>query len=128
MNRRRFLGLAVAGGVGLTEVGVLARTARALVAPVLSVGTVTQTSVDLSWTDGGNEQSYRVYKNSALLATLGANVLTYRAINLTPNTPYVFQVGAKKGNTELKSNTQSVTTLPATGGGDIYSDIYGMAA
>jgi hypothetical protein len=87
-----------------------AKPALALVAPVLSYDTVTQTSVHLTWTDGGNEQGYRVYKNSVLLTTLGANVLSYTAINLTPSTTYTFQAGAKKGNTELKSNIVTVTT------------------
>jgi hypothetical protein len=91
--------------------GIVAAPAQALNAPVLSFDTVTQTSVHLSWTDGGNEQNYKVYKNSVLLTTLGANVLTYTASGLIAGTTYTFRVDAKKGGTQLPSNTVSVTTL-----------------
>jgi hypothetical protein len=87
-----------------------AKPALALTAPVLSYDTVTQTSVHLTWTDAGNEQSYRVYKDSVLLTMLGANVLSYTATNLTPSTTYAFRVDAKKGGQILPSNTVTVTT------------------
>jgi hypothetical protein len=87
-----------------------AKPALALTAPVLSYDTVTQTSVHLTWTDAGNEQQYRVYKNSVLLITLGANVLSYTATGLTPATTYAFRVDAKKGGQILPSNTVTVTT------------------
>jgi hypothetical protein len=85
-----------------------------MVAPVLSAGTITDTSVQLNWTDAGDEQSYNIYKNSVLLVKRGANTLTYTATGLIANTTYSFRVDAKKGGTTVQSNTLPVTT---TGGG-----------
>jgi hypothetical protein len=95
---------------------VTAAPAHALTAPVLSVGTVTQTSVQLNWTDAGNEQEYRVYKDNVIYVTLPANTLTYTVPNLTPNTTYSFYVHAKKGGQILSSLTVQATTLPTSGG------------
>jgi hypothetical protein len=98
--------------IALALILLIAPSARALTAPVLSYDTVTQTSVHLTWTDGGNEQNYQVFKNSVLLTTLGNNVHSYTAINLTPDTTYAFRVNAKKGGTSLPSNTVNPRTLP----------------
>jgi chitodextrinase len=88
----------------------IAMPAQALVSPVLSAGTVTETTVQLNWTDGGDEQNYKLYQDSVLLTTLGKNVLTFTVTNLTPNTTYNFRVDAKKGNQTYPSNTLPVTT------------------
>jgi hypothetical protein len=123
LNRRTVLGglLAGAGAVLLRPLRALA-----MVAPVLSASTITDTSVQLNWTDAGDEQSYLIYKNSVLLVKRGANTLTYTATGLTANTTYSFRVDAKKGGTTVQSNTLSVTTTGGGGGNfDVYSDSYG---
>src|SRR6266542_4182779 len=108
MARPTILGRRLVVAVAAMSLLVLAaRPAFALTAPVLSVGTITQTSVAVSWTDAGNEQQYRVYRDSVLITTLGANVLTYTHVNLTPATTYTFRVDAKKGGQVLASNTVS---------------------
>jgi hypothetical protein len=114
ISRRDLLKGATIGAGALLLDASLVRRALAMVSPVLSVGTITNTSVVLNWTDAGDEQSYEIFKNSALLVKRGSNTITYTAIGLTANTTYTFRVDAKKGGTTAPSNTVQATT---TGGG-----------
>lgn len=104
--------------LALVLVIALEVAARALVAPVLSGTVLSDTSVRLDWTDAGDEQKYFVYRDNVKIATLNANVLTFTNTGLTPNTTYAYKIGAKKGGTELQSNTVPLTTTggpPPTG-------------
>lgn len=85
-------------------------------APVLSVGTITQNSVSLTWTastDNVGVMGYDVYRNSILYATTTG--LAQLVTGLTASTTYNFFVRAKDaaGNT-TDSNTVSPTTLSGT--------------
>ena len=82
-----------------------------VVAPVLSGQVVSSTEVDLSWTDAGTEDSYAVRQGNATIATLPADTLSYPVTGLSPNTTYSFEVWAKSGAKNFKSNTVTVTTL-----------------
>jgi hypothetical protein len=98
---------------------VLPKWALALVSPAASVGTVTNTSIQLNWTDGGDEQNYEPARSSNGGQTwntywAAANTLTYTFTGLTPGTTYTLRVAARKGGTRLYSNTVQATT---TGGG-----------
>jgi parallel beta-helix repeat protein len=96
---------------------LVASPARALVAPVLSVGTVTDTSIQVNWTDAGDEQKYIVYRgtsptNLVQIQTLFATIHTYTHTGLTPGVNYFLRVDAKKGGTTLQSNVVQQATLP----------------
>ena len=86
----------------------------------LTLGTVTSSSIALSWTastDNIGVSGYDVYMNSTLkTSTVGTSV----TINsLTPSTTYNFYIIAKDaaGNTSTASNTISGTTSASSGGG-----------
>lgn len=86
----------------------------------LTLGTVTSSSIALSWTastDNIGVSGYDVYMNSTLkTSTVGTSV----TINsLSPSTTYNFYIIAKDaaGNTSTASNTISGTTSASSGGG-----------
>lgn len=80
----------------------------------LQVSGIGDTSVTLNWTASTDEYgvtNYLVYKNGALLATLG-NILSYTATGLSSDTLYSFYVVAKDvaGNSSADSTIVNVTT------------------
>jgi endonuclease I len=78
----------------------------------LSAGTITQTSVTLTWSDNSiDETGFRVYQDDDSLTTTAANVTTYSAENLTPATHYVFIVTAINQNGESNGATLELVTL-----------------
>lgn len=79
-----------------------------LTAPSGLSGTSTDggTKCPLTWSDNcQNETGFKVYKNGALLATLGANVEAYEATGLTPGASYTFTV--KAYNTLITSSASN---------------------
>ncbi|MHB1148302.1 MAG: M4 family metallopeptidase [Lutibacter sp.] len=87
---------------------------QAPTAPVLASGSISQTSVNLSWsgaTDNVGVTGYDVYKGTTLLTSLTAT--SYQVTGLTAATSYSFTVKAKDaaGNISIASNTVNVTTL-----------------
>lgn len=104
--------------VSITLVGA---DIQAPTAPTLSSSGQTDTTASLSWggaTDNVGVTEYKVYRDNALIATLG-NVNTYQMTGLTAATTYSFAVRAldAAGNQSLASNL-SVTTDVSSGGGD----------
>ncbi|WP_079908468.1 S-layer homology domain-containing protein [Paenibacillus sp. 32352] len=84
----------------------------------------TDTSVDLNWggaTTNLPASSYEIYQGNGKLATVSANVYSYKATNLSPNTDYAFRVRAVSESvynsvySTLGGLTLKVTTLPASG-------------
>lgn len=112
ITRRRFFGV-MGGTLAAVALAPLQR-AWALVAPTLTGTVLSSTSVRLDWTDGGDETLYQVLRNSALLTTTAANVLTYTDATVSPATTYSYQVIAKKGGKRALSNIVQLTT---SGGG-----------
>ena len=50
-------------------------------------------SVTLKWNDSSdNEQGFKIYRGTTLVATLGENITRYTIHNLTPNTHYTYSV------------------------------------
>ena len=87
----------------------------------LAAGTVTATSVPLSWTDHAtNETGYQLERalgagSFALLVSLGANATSHTDATVAPGTSYRYRVRAVNGSASSDySNTLSVTT-PAAG-------------
>ena len=91
----------------------------------LVAGTITNTSVSLSWrpsTDSSGRWSYKIritnLRNSAYnsIATVSQTTTTYTARFLATNSPYTFAVHAvdAAGNKSAESNVVSVSTPPDT--------------
>jgi len=85
----------------------------------LAAATVSNTQIDLTWTDNANnETGFKIERklNSAVtysqIATAGANVTSYASTGLNPNTAYSYRVRAfnTTGNSSY-SNVSSATTL-----------------
>ena len=84
-------------------------------APVLTLGSKTNTTVSLNWSgssDNVGVTGYAVYKGAVLEAEVSAN--NYTVTGLAANTAYTFTVKAKDaaGNLSVASNTLNVTTDP----------------
>ncbi|MFY7963907.1 MAG: fibronectin type III domain-containing protein, partial [Chitinophagaceae bacterium] len=59
----------------------------------LTFGTITISSIQMSWTDNAsNEVGYVIYNGSTFVAIVAANSTSYTATGLTPNTAYTFNV------------------------------------
>ncbi|WP_231891328.1 fibronectin type III domain-containing protein [Paenibacillus swuensis] len=83
----------------------------------LSAGTVTNTSIALSWTassDNTGVTGYDVYRGTVLAGTVTGTAFT--ATGLPPNTAYTFTVKAKDaaGNISAASNAVTATTSGTT--------------
>lgn len=93
-------------------------------APVLSVGTVNETSVTLSWSDLGNETGYRLEArvgasgNWTEIATPGANATSYQHTGLTPGTTMFYRLrafntaGDSAFSAEVSATTTNVSPVP----------------
>lgn len=82
----------------------------------LTAGTITDTSVPLSWTAVSGATSYKVYRDGTLLSSPTGT--SYTASGLTAGTSYSFQVSAVNSTGEsAKSTALVVTTTGGSGGG-----------
>jgi uncharacterized repeat protein (TIGR03803 family) len=82
-------------------------------APVLSVGAITTTTIELNWsgaTDNVGVTNYEVYNGINLVTSLNSG--TYTVTGLNPSTNYTFTVKAQDaaGNSSGVSNQLSVST------------------
>ncbi|OGS71616.1 MAG: peptidase M4 [Flavobacteria bacterium RIFCSPLOWO2_12_FULL_35_11] len=87
---------------------------QAPTAPLLTASTITNTTVDLSWTgstDNVGVTDYDVLKNGILLASVTGT--SYPVTGLAAGTTYNFTVKAKDatGNVSVASNVVNITTL-----------------
>lgn len=108
-----------AGNSGYTNTA--SATTAQLTAPTapsnLSAGTVTASSVAMTWTDNAtNEDSYEVKRSAdggvtwSLLATLGQDATSYTDNTVAASTSYKYQVFAKNSAGSTGSNIIDVTT------------------
>jgi len=68
-------------------------------------------SVQLSWYDNSsNESGFKIYRNSALIATVGPSSTSYQDSNLSPATNYRYSVSAFNGYGESGQVSCSVVT------------------
>ncbi|GAA1370864.1 glycoside hydrolase family 18 protein [Streptomyces beijiangensis] len=81
----------------------------------LRTGTVTSTTVDLSWGAVTGATSYAVYRNGAKVATATGTSTTVGG--LTPSTAYSFQVAAANTAGESPKSAAVTATTGATSGG-----------
>ncbi|OOQ54730.1 chitinase [Streptomyces antibioticus] len=98
-------------------VGPGASTGQPPAAPTgLSTGTVTSSSVALSWTASSGATSYAVYRDGAKVQTVSGTSAT--VTGLSASTAYSFQVSALNDAGEsAKSAAVTATTTTGTGGG-----------
>ncbi len=83
----------------------------------LDAADVTETTLELSWTDNAsNEDGFYLYQDNALLTTLNANVTAYAVSGLMEATSYTFGISAF--NTSGESAQTSVTVTTTGGSGD----------
>ncbi|MEV8551043.1 glycoside hydrolase family 18 protein [Streptomyces glaucescens] len=82
----------------------------------LTTGSVTASSVDLSWTAVPGATGYAVYRDGAKVRTVTGTTAT--VTGLAPSTAYSFQVTAVNDAGEsARSATVTATTAPGSGGG-----------
>jgi len=89
-------------GVNLTGCKQQVQTAGVVVSPTtpaapanLTADAVKQNSVSLQWADlSDDEEGFRIYRDSILIETVGANVVTYQDTGLKPATTYQYVVKA----------------------------------
>ncbi|MBQ0996204.1 chitinase [Streptomyces sp. RK62] len=83
----------------------------------LTTGSVTSTSVALSWSAVPGATSYAVYRDGAKVRTVNGTSATITG--LSPATAYAFQVTAlNEAGESARSATVTATTSQPTGGGD----------
>jgi len=76
---------------------------------------MTENSIGLAWNipvSMANVQGFRVYRNNAVVATMGTGVTSFTDTGLTPNTSYSYRVASfdNLGN-EASSNTITASTV-----------------
>ncbi|MGW5639617.1 chitinase, partial [Streptomyces sp. NPDC003832] len=82
----------------------------------LRTGTVTSSSVALSWTAASGATSYAVYRDGAKVQTVSGTSAT--VTGLAPQTAYSFQVAAVNDAGESAKSAAVTATTTAGGGGD----------
>ena len=84
----------------------------------LTASDITSSGVSLAWSMAGDDTgvvSYRIYRNSEVIATVAATVMSYQATELTSGTEYTFRVeaGDEAGNWSTDGPSTVITTSPA---------------
>jgi hypothetical protein len=70
-----------------------------------------KSKISLSWNDNSNnETGFKIYRDSVLIATVGANTTAFDDTTVSSKTTYTYQVCAYNGDGETCSNTASATT------------------
>jgi hypothetical protein len=84
----------------------------------LTATAISSSRIDLAWTDNSTNEIWFTIERSTngvnftLIATAGANQVTYSSTSLTANTTYTYRVRAYDGTTySAYTNTASATTL-----------------
>jgi hypothetical protein len=91
----------------------------------LAAGAVSQTQIDLSWTDNSDdEDSFEIQRKTgsgsfSTIATVGAGVTGYNDTGLTPGTTYTYRVRALKGSLSSGWSNEDSATTPT---GPVFED------
>ena len=90
-----------------------APTATTPSAPVnVSAQAVSQTTINILWLDNSNnEDGFRIYRDTSLVATVAASIQTYKDAGLQPATTYQYAVTAYNPIGESPASTNSLKTL-----------------
>ena len=78
----------------------------------LNTGTITQTSIVLTWTKATGATAYKVRKSSSDSWTTLGDVATYTFSGLTANTQYTLEVLANNAGGDSAAASASASTLP----------------
>jgi lysophospholipase L1-like esterase len=74
----------------------------------LQLEALSQTSVALEWIDNSdNESGFKIFRDDELIATTGANVVSYIDDKLSPNTTYTYTVKATDSLTKIKTTKRA---------------------
>ncbi len=82
-------------------------------APTLSIGTVTATSINLSWTasiDNVGIAGYNIYRNGTKITTTGGTLYTDNSVKASTSYTYYVTAVDQAGNISVPSHSVSVTT------------------
>jgi hypothetical protein len=86
----------------------------------LSAQVVNCNQINLTWNDNsGNEEGYKIYRNSSYITTVGAGVTNFSDSGLNGSTSYTYYVKAYRGSIESDSSniinpsTTSCVTIPS---------------
>lgn len=86
----------------------------------LTATAISETQINLQWKDNSSRESgFQIFQSGdgatfTNIVTVGRNIVSYHAVNLTPATKYYFTVRAyRNGQISAFSNTASATTLGA---------------
>ncbi|HEU4752174.1 MAG TPA: fibronectin type III domain-containing protein, partial [Armatimonadota bacterium] len=85
----------------------------------LSASAVSFSQVDLSWTDGSNDENAFILERKTgagaftVIATLGANVASYSDSGLSGGTAYVYRVKARNAGGDSGYSNEAPVTTPA---------------
>ncbi len=81
----------------------------------LTATIISSNQIDLSWQDGSdNETGFKIYRDSAYLASTSANVTTYQDRNLTGAPYYCYKVTAVNASGESAPSNESCAYLTPT--------------
>jgi hypothetical protein len=109
------------GGGGLTQLPTVSGfTATA----------ISDTQINLTWTDEANESSYDIYVNTSntfggasLLINKAANSTSHSHTGLTAGTAYYYWIIAKGDGVTYSDSNTSTTNTTTTGGGGVGTDL-----
>lgn len=77
----------------------------------LTATVVSETRIDLSWTDGsGTETGFEVWRNGSLLTTIAANSTSYSDTTVSAGNTYTYEVKVYDGSATLPGNVVAAST------------------
>ncbi len=112
--------------VGVCDIGAFEYGAVLPAPSLLNAAAVSQTQINLSWTDNSSDETgFKIYRGSTLVTTTAADATSYNDTGLTCNTAYTYTViatnavGDSAATSPANATTQAcgattTTTIPAT--------------
>lgn len=88
----------------------------------LTVTAHTDTTVNLAWspsTDNVGVTGYNIYRDGTFVGAVNGSTNTYRAIGLSPNTAYSFEVSARDGAGNESAASAAVTATTDSSAGNL---------
>jgi len=82
----------------------------------LTATAVSQTQINLSWTDNSSDETgFKIYRGATLVTTTAANATTYSDTGLTCNTAYTYTVIATNAGGDSAATSPATATTQACG-------------